>query len=102
MKQLDRYSLMIISQYLSTFQDFKTLLMTCKKCLPLIEMFHYNPFYITLNQLKYFTHLETYYIYSLPIQQLPQNTSLPIVIVPEISYQTYKIVKENYSNPIHC
>ena len=102
MKQLDRYSLMIISQYLPSYSEFFNLLLTCKKCLPLIEMFHYNPFDLTTQQLSYFINLQTFHFYTLPQVSIELDPSITIVIDCEINYHTYQIFKKYFPNEIKC
>ena len=80
MKQLDRYYMMIVSQFVETFEDFRNILLVNKKFRPLIDMFHYNPIDITERQLTYFTSLETFHYYNIPKEMIKLDEWIPIVI----------------------
>ena len=63
-KQLDIYSMFIVSKYVKTLEDLKRIQQVNSKFEDLIERFHYNPVQITPKQRKYFPRLQTIYVYS--------------------------------------
>ncbi|KAL7713722.1 hypothetical protein QTN25_008741 [Entamoeba marina] len=56
---LDRYSMMIVSKYLSYYMDFVHLVCVCKNYKEIPEMFHYNP----ISNTTLFPNIETQYLY---------------------------------------
>ncbi|ELP92311.1 hypothetical protein EIN_122220 [Entamoeba invadens IP1] len=62
MTTLDRYHLMIVSQYFDSEFDFKTLVLVCKKFEDIMAMFHYNPITIYTETIKYFPNIETLHL----------------------------------------
>ncbi|ELP91304.1 hypothetical protein EIN_153110 [Entamoeba invadens IP1] len=60
---LDRYSMMIVSKYFDSINDFLTLIKVCKKYLEIPSMFHYNPVSINNDNKKLFPNVETLHLY---------------------------------------
>ena len=63
-KQLDVYSMFIVSKYVETIEDLKRIQQVNTKFQDIMERFHYNPVQITSKQRKYFQRLQTLYVYS--------------------------------------
>ncbi|ELP92492.1 hypothetical protein EIN_524000 [Entamoeba invadens IP1] len=64
MSQIDGYHMMVVSKYFSTFQDFITLQIVCKKYQNNMEKFHFNPIPLTFKIQKYFPNIETLHLWS--------------------------------------
>ncbi|ELP86021.1 hypothetical protein EIN_235380 [Entamoeba invadens IP1] len=64
MSHLDGFYIMIVCKYLNTFSDLVNIEMVCTKYQNTIAKFHFNPIPLVENTLKYFTHLETFHLYS--------------------------------------
>ncbi|ELP89819.1 hypothetical protein EIN_425810 [Entamoeba invadens IP1] len=63
-KFLDRYSMMIVSKYFVCLNDFKNLILVCKKFNEIPLMFHFNPIQWKPKMKKYFKNVETLHLYS--------------------------------------
>ncbi|ELP88682.1 hypothetical protein EIN_193210 [Entamoeba invadens IP1] len=62
-KFLDRYSMMIVSKYFMYLNDFKKLVLVCKKFNEIPLMFHFNPIRWEKNMGSYFKNVETLHLY---------------------------------------
>ncbi|ELP93950.1 hypothetical protein EIN_180170 [Entamoeba invadens IP1] len=61
---LDRYSMMIVSKYFVCLNDFKNLILVCKKFEEIPLMFHFNPISWKPKIKIYFENVETLHLYS--------------------------------------
>ncbi|ELP94510.1 hypothetical protein EIN_209190 [Entamoeba invadens IP1] len=68
--KLDRYSLMIVSKYFKTMNDFINMVHVCKKYGEIPSMFHYNPIPLK-NKKKFFPNIETLYLYNKSDKKIP-------------------------------
>ncbi|ELP86247.1 leucine rich repeat containing protein BspA family protein, partial [Entamoeba invadens IP1] len=64
MSQLDSYSLMIVTKYFNTIEDFINVEFVNKKFRFNLDKFHFNPIRLTKKTLKYFSHIETLNVWS--------------------------------------
>ncbi|ELP83976.1 leucine rich repeat containing protein BspA family protein, partial [Entamoeba invadens IP1] len=64
MSQLDSYSLMIVTKYFDTIEDFINVEFVNKKFRFNLDKFHFNPIRLTKKTLKYFSHIETLNVWS--------------------------------------
>ncbi|ELP93674.1 hypothetical protein EIN_006050 [Entamoeba invadens IP1] len=63
MVQPDVYSVMIVSKYFSTVEDFKRLVFVCRKMKEIPLMFHFNPVQVDHKTQRIFPNMETIYLY---------------------------------------
>ncbi|ELP92601.1 hypothetical protein EIN_165760 [Entamoeba invadens IP1] len=63
MSQLDGYSIMIVSKYFKTIEDFKVITCVCKKFRENTQKFHFNPIQLTTSTLHLFPNVETFHFY---------------------------------------
>ena len=61
---LDNYTIFIASRHFETVDDHINLVMTSKRFKLNMTKFHYNPIQLTQTTREYFTHLQTFYLYS--------------------------------------
>ncbi|KAL7718469.1 Leucine rich repeat containing protein BspA family protein [Entamoeba marina] len=61
-KKLDSYSMLIVSKYLKTKNDFINLICVCKKFKETTEKLRFNP--ISIKSLKLFPNIQTQYLYN--------------------------------------
>ncbi|KAL7712931.1 hypothetical protein QTN25_009415 [Entamoeba marina] len=61
-KQLDSYSLLIVSKYFESTQDYINIICVCKKFKETTEKLRYNP--IPITSLKLFPKIQTQYLYT--------------------------------------
>ncbi|ELP91789.1 hypothetical protein EIN_232890 [Entamoeba invadens IP1] len=69
MNHLDGFHIMIVLKCFSSFQDFISLELVCKKYASTMSKFHYNPIFLTQSKLIFFENLETLILW-------PQNNFL--------------------------
>ena len=62
--QLDSYSLMVVSKYFETIEDFINMELGIPKTKGNMEKFHFNPIALDQWSRKFFTSLETLHLYS--------------------------------------
>ncbi|ELP88635.1 hypothetical protein EIN_401630 [Entamoeba invadens IP1] len=104
MNHLDGFHIMIVSKYFSSFQDFISLELVCKKYASTMSKFHYNPIPLTRSKLIFFENLETLILW-------PQNNFLAfkhltsyfyrefyrIIVYEEVDYKTAINMLDMYS-----
>ncbi|ELP94607.1 hypothetical protein EIN_497870 [Entamoeba invadens IP1] len=61
-KRLDRYSMMIVSKYFKTKEDYLNMITVCKDYQYILDQFHYNP--IPVKNKALFPQLETQHFYT--------------------------------------
>ncbi|KAL7711803.1 Leucine rich repeat containing protein BspA family protein [Entamoeba marina] len=86
MKQLDSYSMMIVSKYFKHQLDYIHMICVCKKFSDILDKFHYNP--ITVQNTKLFKNMETQHLYTK--KSVALYGMYQYVIWYRISYDTYK------------
>ncbi|ELP84251.1 hypothetical protein EIN_064860 [Entamoeba invadens IP1] len=74
MSKLDGYHIMVVSQYFIKVQDFITVESVCKS-IGNMGKFHFNPLPLTLKTVKYFSNIETLYIW----KKEDENFGNPII-----------------------
>ncbi|EDR22234.1 hypothetical protein, conserved [Entamoeba dispar SAW760] len=94
--QIDPYSMMIVSNYFATIDDFKNIQMVNKKYSNLMSKFHYNPVSLTIKTKKYFPNLQTLCLYNRKDKLFNDKRIKTIKICYEVSYEEYnRKVKDN-------
>ncbi|EKE38633.1 hypothetical protein ENUP19_0347G0006 [Entamoeba nuttalli] len=94
--QVDPYSMMIISKYFATIDDFKNIQMVNKKYSNLMSKFHYNPVSLTVKTRKYFPKLQTLCLYNRKDELFNDRRIKTIKIYYEVSYEECnRKVKDN-------
>ena len=61
---MDQYTMFITSRWFDTIDDHINLILSTKRFQLNMTKFHYNPIPLTLKTRKFFTHLQTLYLYS--------------------------------------
>lgn len=91
-KQLDAYSIMIVSKYFQNVQDFANLEKSCKKYRGNSALFHYNPIEFPNEDAlkKIFPNVETRHVYS------------PYTVVPNPLDNYHAIVYWRYANAVEA
>ncbi|EDR30065.1 hypothetical protein, conserved [Entamoeba dispar SAW760] len=95
-KKLDGYSLMIVSKYFITKDDYKKVVLVCKKFKDTIDKFRYNP--IPIYDLNFFRNIETQFLYYPFEEKIPSNHLLYRIKY----YVPYYCYLENKKKWIHC
>ncbi|KAL7720956.1 Leucine rich repeat containing protein BspA family protein [Entamoeba marina] len=90
-KQLDSYSLLIVSKYLLSSQDFINVTCVCKKFEETTEKLRFNP--IPITSLKLFPKIQTQYLYSKNDKKIEGIDNYEMWY--EINYDQYLQLKEN-------
>ncbi|ELP92327.1 hypothetical protein EIN_122580, partial [Entamoeba invadens IP1] len=103
MSKLDSYSMMIVSKYFVTLEDFCNIEAVNSKFDSLLSKFHYNPISITRNQLHLFPNLETLHIYSFYSDQFSDINFYRRVYWRPVSYRIYLQPHDNviYKNVVY-
>jgi len=105
--KIDRYSMMIISKYLNSINDYKNIEESTKEYKGIRKQFRYNP--ITLDQeentKKIFKNSETYYIYGRdddPIKSIDNmiDTYNKIICFADIYYDEYKDLLKKHGDKL--
>ena len=95
-KQLDSYSMLIVGKYFQTLEDYVNIICVNSKYIDMLDKYHYNPIPITQKQLKYFSHLETQYLYS-PDDEILKGIQR-ITVEYRVEYSQYLSMIHNYKN----
>ena len=93
LSRMDHYTMFIASRWFETIEDFINLEMCTRRFQGNMTKFFYNPIALTLNTRKFFTHLQTLYIYSNNDYQF-QNDS-KIISREECKVKKYKLFKNH-------
>ncbi|ELP86983.1 leucine rich repeat containing protein BspA family protein, partial [Entamoeba invadens IP1] len=62
--QLDSYSLLIVSRFLMSAQDYINVISVCHKFGETLDKLHYNPLPITFVTSRLFPNIETQHLYT--------------------------------------
>ena len=97
MKQLDRYSMMIIAKYFKTKEDYRNIMQVNSKFKNLNDMYLFNP--ISISSISFFPNIQTYYLYSKYDRNeiFMRKVKLKYVNYP-VSYKEYLDYKRFYSD----
>ncbi|ELP95278.1 hypothetical protein EIN_430840 [Entamoeba invadens IP1] len=93
MSRLDSYSLMIVSKYFTSIEDYINVEFVCKKFQNNTEKFHFNPISISTKTRKFFPHLETQHLYSNNDFKISSKRIIKFVLWNIVDYKTF--LKEN-------
>ncbi|ELP94192.1 hypothetical protein EIN_186090 [Entamoeba invadens IP1] len=82
MRKLDNYSILIVSQYFKTTEDFINIICVCKKFEETTLKYRYNPIELKVNQ-RLFPKLETWCIYNIQRKlEVPNTIGLARICFP--------------------
>ena len=100
--QLDSYSLMVVSKYFNTIDDFINMELGIPKTKGNMEKFHFNPIALDQWSRKFFTSLETLHLYSEEDEKFESETFFKKVVWYRMEYGVWMKENENvqYKNVV--